>query len=669
MPNVLVDKEKIDLLANAISAKSGEALTLTLDEMVDAVDGIETGGGGITPTGNIDITSAGVTDVTNYATATVATATINDGGNDPSYSTVGGARKWSITPWLEFIGGYVSGEQRGTTATYNAIAKNTSVTPTESAQTIGGANYMMEGAVTVNAIPSNYVGSAITSRTSSDLSASGATVTAPAGFYSSSASTSVQAGSATASASKGTVTNHSITVTPMVTRSAGYITAGTANGTAVTVSASELVSGTLSITANTTGQDVTNYKYVDVTVSGGGGGSTTVGTTTKTLSAAASSIQFTGLSGQPTSFVITSTTEQTTGGTKVVGVVYDGMSCHGMDITSEAAADTGFSQSYNNGTLTVTGTTASFQATTYKLVYSYGGSSADVGTVDVQVGSGATSITFTGLTDEPIYWSCVFKSSFSTSSGYQRTMMVANDGSSTYGFALDSSAKALTSWSASYSAGSLVITSTGTNDGGYFHQPGYYQLTYAVGEAPPITVEALNVTQNGTYTAPTGKAYSPVNVTVSGGGIGDLLSTTAIGAYSTSSTQATSMNMNIAATNVNGYDVLLVETSVDTKVANRHTATVGVAFITNSTNAATKNAAVMANAKWNAKLSSSSVTQTTSSTTAYGIYPNSCTVTTTSNGTATFAMYARYNSTRSGTINGTYTARVYGIKLCDLIGG
>ena len=34
----------------------------------------------------------------------------------------------------------------------------------------------------------------------------------------------------------------------------------------------------------------------------------------------------------------------------------------------------------------------------------------------------------------------------------------------------------------------------------------------------PITVESLSVTQNGTYTAPTGKAYSPVTVNVSGGG-------------------------------------------------------------------------------------------------------------------------------------------------------
>ena len=34
----------------------------------------------------------------------------------------------------------------------------------------------------------------------------------------------------------------------------------------------------------------------------------------------------------------------------------------------------------------------------------------------------------------------------------------------------------------------------------------------------PITVESLSITQNGTYTAPTGKAYSPVTVNVSGGG-------------------------------------------------------------------------------------------------------------------------------------------------------
>ena len=42
--------------------------------------------------------------------------------------------------------------------------------------------------------------------------------------------------------------------------------------------------------------------------------------------------------------------------------------------------------------------------------------------------------------------------------------------------------------------------------------------TTGTGSLTPITVNSLSVTQNGTYTAPTGTAYSPVTVTVSGGG-------------------------------------------------------------------------------------------------------------------------------------------------------
>jgi hypothetical protein len=32
-------------------------------------------------------------------------------------------------------------------------------------------------------------------------------------------------------------------------------------------------------------------------------------------------------------------------------------------------------------------------------------------------------------------------------------------------------------------------------------------------------------------------------------------------------------------------------------------------------------------------------------------------------------MYRRYNNTNTGTLNGTYTARVYGVKVYDLLGG
>ena len=83
------------------------------------------------------------------------------------------------------------------------------------------------------------------------------------------ASLTVPAGTAgTPSASKGTVSNHSISVTPSVTNQTGWITGNTKTGTAVTVSASELVSGSQTITTNQT-IDVTNLAEIVVNVTGG----------------------------------------------------------------------------------------------------------------------------------------------------------------------------------------------------------------------------------------------------------------------------------------------------------------------------------------------------------------------------------------------------------------
>ena len=329
----------------------------------------------------------------------------------------------------------------------------------------------------------------------------------------------------TPSATKGSVSNHSVSVTPSVTNAAGYITGGTKTGTAVTVQASELVSGSQTVTENGT-VDVTNLAEIVVAVEGGGAGMT-VATATTTPATASNSIQFTGLSGEPTSFVVISAADLATGASpyKTAAVVFDGTNLHGQIVTNtnnaQASYDNSFTKSYSNGTLTITGSGTNFQPNQYKLIYTYGGNSANLGTAETQVGSGATSVTFTGLTDEPDYFSVIFKSDFGTSSGYQRVMSVAYDGTNVYGVAMDSGAHAQTSWSYTYSNGSLVVSSQGTNNGGYFHQPGYYQLTYGVGgtvEPVEIEVEPLSVTVNGTYTAPEGKAYSPVTVNVSGGG-------------------------------------------------------------------------------------------------------------------------------------------------------
>lgn len=149
------------------------------------------------------------------------------------------------------------------------VVRNQSKTfaPDETGATIEpDTGYTGLSQVVVSAIPSNYVGSGITQRSSSDLTASGATVTVPAGYYSTQATKSVPSGTAgTPSASKGTVSNHSISVTPSVTNTTGYITGGTKTGTAVTVTASELVSGSETKTANGT-YDVTNLASVVVAV-------------------------------------------------------------------------------------------------------------------------------------------------------------------------------------------------------------------------------------------------------------------------------------------------------------------------------------------------------------------------------------------------------------------
>lgn len=149
--------------------------------------------------------------------------------------------------------------------------KTATYTPTESQQTAtitadSGYDGLDEVDITVGAISSTYVGSGITRRSSSDLTASGATVTVPSGYYESQASKAVATGTAgTPTATKGTVSNHSVSVTPSVTNTTGYISGGTKTGTAVTVSASELVSGSQTVTDNGT-VDCTNLASVVVAI-------------------------------------------------------------------------------------------------------------------------------------------------------------------------------------------------------------------------------------------------------------------------------------------------------------------------------------------------------------------------------------------------------------------
>ena len=116
----------------------------------------------------------------------------------------------------------------------------------------------------------------------------------------------------TPTATKGTVSNHSISVTPSVTNTAGVISGGTITGTAVTVSASELVSGSETKTSNGT-YDVTNLAQLVVNVSGGSGLVYETGTYTPSTDTTQPTISFSGTHSNPPVFIAMSDTSSASG--------------------------------------------------------------------------------------------------------------------------------------------------------------------------------------------------------------------------------------------------------------------------------------------------------------------------------------------------------------------
>ena len=231
------------------------------------------------------------------------------------------------------------------------------------------------------------VSGSLTSRDSTSLSASGDTVTVPAGIYDTQAAKAVSAGTAgTPTATKGTVSNHSVSVTPSVTNTTGYITGSTKTGTAVSVSASELVSGSETKTANGT-YDVTNLASLVVNVSGG---SASFGTVTTTNSSNQNTtISFTLPSGRtPKAFFVRLTSQIARNSNSryyyVFDMRWDGSSSGGVagntfymysgtltDVTSGYS----YSQDGTTFTLSSTGTRSaspgSFFNGTYEMVYVY----------------------------------------------------------------------------------------------------------------------------------------------------------------------------------------------------------------------------------------------------------------------------------------------------------
>ena len=275
-------------------------------------------------------------------------------------------------------------------------------TPTETAQTItADSGYDGLSSVSVGAIDSSYVGSAITRRTSTDLTASGATVTAPAGYYAASAAKSVASGSATTPAT-------SITANPTISvDSNGLITA--------------TVSGSKSVTP---------------TVSAGYVSSGTAGTVT--------------VSGSNTSQLSTQAAATITPST-----------------ASQTAVAAG---KYTTGAVTVAAMPSGTAGTP----------------TAAKVVSGNTATVTPSVTN---------------TTGYITGGTV--------------SGTAVTVTASELASGNKAITENGTG----IDVVGYSTVSVDV-SGSSIDVEPLSVTSNGTYTAPSGTAYSPVTVNVSGGGTG-----------------------------------------------------------------------------------------------------------------------------------------------------
>ena len=136
--------------------------------------------------------------------------------------------------------------------------------------TLDSGDKMLSGN-TAYADGTKYTGT-IATKTGSDISASGDTVTVPAGYYASQQTKAVSAGSATApatingtSASVSTGTNtltlsKTISVTPTV--SAGYVSSGTAGNSAVSLTASVTTKGAATITPGTSDQTIASGTYL-----------------------------------------------------------------------------------------------------------------------------------------------------------------------------------------------------------------------------------------------------------------------------------------------------------------------------------------------------------------------------------------------------------------------
>lgn len=321
--------------------------------------------------------------------ATTVTANPSISVNASGLITATASATKSVTPTVS--AGYVA---TGTAGTITVSGSNTSqlstqagktVTPTESEQTAVASGKYTTGAIKVGAISSTYVGSAIDQNDSDDLTVSGATVTAPAGYYAEDASASVASGAISASVSSNTGGSASMSAS-------GFTAASGTTGYYVnlaTTAGSVKAKATVGMEGYVTSSDTTETAATSVAVSGNGNklyipttGVTASVSSNTGGSASMAATGFTPLSSGTSSYYVTLSTSAGSVKAKAVG---NGTGMISSSTSNETSATSvAVSGNGNKVYIPATGVTASVSSNT-------GGSASMAATGMTPLSSGTSS--------------------------------------------------------------------------------------------------------------------------------------------------------------------------------------------------------------------------------------------------------------------------------------